>query len=146
MKKCARAFTLMEVLVALAITAIGVIPLLHLLVISLSMMDSASCLSNASLIGNAKLAEMVSRGDPELGIESGVIDNENSNVIYQWQVNVIDAREENLMKLNLDGLKKISVCVLWNDGQRKKQVSMTTFICPDEKRIDTVSQDKRVSQ
>ena len=136
----------MEVLVALVITAIGVIPLLHLLVISISMMDSASCLSHAGLIGSAKLAEVVSRGDPELGTESGVIDNENGNVIYKWQVDVIDASEKNLLKLNLDGLKKISVCVFWNEGQRRKQVSMSTFICPDEKMIETVSQNKKVSQ
>ncbi len=131
MRKRKNAFTLMEVLVALAITAISVIPLLHLLVTSISTMDSAGCLSHASLIANEKLAETVSRGYPELGTESGVIDNKENNVAYYWQVDVTDARQKELADLNLRDLRKVNVCVQWNQGQAKKQISMSTLVCGD---------------
>ena len=129
----------MEVLVALAITAISVIPLLHLLVTSISMMDSAGCLSHASLIANEKLAETVSKDYPQPGTESGVIDNEENNIVYNWQVNITDTQQKELAELNLSGLRKVNVCVQWNEGQAKKQVCMSTLVCGDNEIKRTVS-------
>ncbi len=136
----APAFTLLEVLIALAVTAISLIPLLHLLVISISAMDSASCLSHASLIANAKLAEAVSRGYPELGTENGFIDN--SNVLYEWQVNITDDRQKMNEKLTLSDLRKVNVSVLWNQGQTKKQINVSTLISPERVVTETVYHDK----
>ena len=62
-----RAFTYVEVLLALSITAIGLVPLMHFLVVSISLVDSARYLSQATLIGNAKLAEFVGKGYPDIG-------------------------------------------------------------------------------
>jgi type II secretion system protein I len=136
-----KGFTLLEVLVALAIMAISLIPLLHLLVISISMVDSANCLSYASLIANDKLSETVSRGHLELGTESGIIDNGAGNVIYKWQVSITDVPLKELEKLNLSDLRKVNVCVLWNQGQTKKQVSVSSLISPEQAEIKTVSHD-----
>ncbi len=126
----------MEVLIALAITAISLIPLLRLLVISISAINSASCLSQASLIANAKLAEIVSSGNPELRDASGTISN--NNVVYKWQVNITSAGNPELEKFNLSDLKKVNVCVVWNLGQTKKQVSASTLISPARTVTETV--------
>jgi prepilin-type N-terminal cleavage/methylation domain-containing protein len=135
-----KAFTLVEVLIALAITAISLIPLLHLLVISISAMDSASCLSQASLIANAKLAEAVSRGYPKLGTENGIIDN--SNVLYEWHVNITDEQQKITEKLTLSDLRKVNVSVLWSQGQAKRQINVSTLISPERAVTETVSNDK----
>jgi type II secretion system protein I len=146
MRQNKNAFTLMEVLVALAITAISVIPLLQLLVTSISMMDSAGCLSHASLIANEKLAETVSRGYPELGTQSGIIDNKENNVVYNWQVNITDAQQKELAELNLTGLRKVNVCVKWKHGQARKQVCMSTLVSRDKEIVEAVSREKSVSE
>ena len=136
-----KGFTLMEVLIALAIMAISLIPLLHLLVVSISMRDSASCLSYASMAANAKLAEAVSKGYPELGTESGIIDNETSKVAYKWQVDITDARQKDFEELHLSNLRTVKVCVMWNQGQIKKQVNVSTLISPESTVTEILSHD-----
>ncbi len=131
-------FTLIEVLVALAITAISLAALLRLLVININTMDTASCLSRAGIIANAKLAEVVSGGYPKVGTDSGRIEYEDNNTVYSWQVNVTDEKVDKLEKLNLHGLRKVNVRVQWNQGQREKEISMSTFVCPDREIKDTL--------
>lgn len=133
-----KGFTLIEVLVALAITAISLAALLRLLVININTMDTASCLSRASIIGNAKLAEVISGGYPKTGYESGRIEYEDNNTVYSWQVNVAEEQVKELEKLNLHGLRKVIVRVIWNQGQKEKEVSMSTFVCPDREIKDTL--------
>ena len=146
MRKHKKAFTLMEVLIALAITAISVIPLLQLLVTSITMMDSASCLTHANLIANEKLAETVSKGYPQLGIETGISENEENNIVYNWKINITDARQNELADLNLSGLRKVNVCVQWKQGQAKKQVSMSTLVSRNDEIVKDVSQVKNISR
>lgn len=127
-----RAFTLVEVLLALSITAIALVPLLHLLVVSISMVDSAGCLSQATLIANAKLSEVISKGYPEIGNDKGYIENEGSDIVFVWQVSVTDAHTKELEDIGLSGLRKVNVAVTWNEGQREKQVSLSTYVCIDQ--------------
>ena len=142
MRKSKTAFTLLEVLVALAVTAISLIPLLQLLITSISAMDSASHLSHATFIANAKLTEAEAKDYSKLKDESGVADNEDNNVVYKWQVDVTEPQKPEIKELNLHGLKKVNVCVLWNEGLIKKQVSMSTLICPNQESINTSKLDK----
>ncbi|MFC1604211.1 prepilin-type N-terminal cleavage/methylation domain-containing protein [Planctomycetota bacterium] len=127
-----RAFTLVEVLLALSITAIGLIPLLHLLVVSISLVDSARCLSQATLIGNAKLAEFVGKGYPEIGTDSGTVESESSDVIFEWQVSVTDVHDIEIQDIDLSGLRKVAVAVTLNEGQREKQISLSTYVFIDQ--------------
>lgn len=131
-----KGFTLIEVLVALSITAISLVSLLHLLVTNINTMDSASCLSRASLIGNEKLAEVVAKGYPETGTESGDINYEDKNIKYFWQVHITDEQPEKIERLNLHGLRKVNVRVAWSQGLREKQISMSTYVCPDQEVTD----------
>ena len=122
----------MEVLLALSITVISLVPLLHLLAVSISMVDSAGCLSQATLIANAKLAEVIGKGYPEIGTDSGEVENEGSDVVFEWQVSVTDARAKELEDIGLSGLRRVNVVVTWLEGQRRKQVSLSTYVCTDQ--------------
>ncbi|MBN1975470.1 MAG: prepilin-type N-terminal cleavage/methylation domain-containing protein [Sedimentisphaerales bacterium] len=133
-----KGFTLLEVLIALSVTAISLVPLLHLLVTSISAMDSASLLSRASLIGNAKLAEVISRGYPEPGTESGIIDNKDNNVSFKWQVDITDTQADEFKELKLNGLRKVSVTVQWDEGRRLKEIHMSTYISKEQDIKETV--------
>ncbi|MBN2589177.1 MAG: prepilin-type N-terminal cleavage/methylation domain-containing protein [Sedimentisphaerales bacterium] len=133
-----KGFTLIEVLVALAITAISLVALLRLLVVNINTMDSASYLSRASLIGNEKIAEVVGNGNPKTGTENGRIQYEDNNAVFNWQINVTDEQPEEIDKLNLHGLKKVNVRVVWKQGRSERQVSMSTYICPDKETEDVL--------
>ncbi|KPL25662.1 MAG: hypothetical protein AMJ75_00095 [Phycisphaerae bacterium SM1_79] len=137
-----RAFTLVEMLIALSITVISLVPLLHLLVVSILMVDSAGCLSQATLIASSKLAEVIGEGYPEIGTDSGSIANEGSDVVFDWQVSVDDARAKELEDMGLSGLRRVNVVVTWNDGQGRKQVSLSTYVSIDQIVTRTTLEDK----
>lgn len=136
----------MEVLLALSIVVIGLVPLLHLLVVSILMVDSAGCLSQATLIGNAKLAEVVGEGYPEIGTDSGDIENEGSDVVFEWEVSAADDSPIELEEMNLSGLRRVNVTVVWNEGIRQRQISLSTYIALDQTVTQTTSEPQSTPQ
>ena len=128
----AMGFTLIEVLIALAITVIGLVPLLHLLTASILLTDSAWNLSQATQIGNARLAEVISQDDLEIGTERGSIESKNKEIIFDWQSEVTEAFIEELKETNLADLRKVTVTVMWYEGQSPKQILLTTYVFFDK--------------
>lgn len=126
------AFTLIEVLIALAITVIGLVPLLHLLTASILMTDSAWNLSQATMIGNARLAEVISRNDLKIGTDKGSIESREKQIVFDWQLRVTEAFIEELEEANLADLRKVTVTVMWHEGQSQKQMSFTTYVFVDK--------------
>ena len=133
-----RAFTLIEVLIALAITVIGLLPLLHLLTASILMTDSAWNLSQATMIGNARLAEVISRNDLKIGTDKGSVESREKEIVFDWQSKVAEAFIEELEEMNTADLRKVTVTVMWHEGQSQKQISLTTYVFVD-KSVTTIS-------
>lgn len=127
-----RAFTLIEVLIALAITLIGLVPLVHLLTTSILMTDSAWNLSQATLIGNAKLAEVISQNDLKIGMDKGSVESREKEIVFDWQSKVTEADIEELQEINPTGLRKVTVTVMWPEGQSQKEISLTTYVFIDK--------------
>lgn len=125
-------FTLIEVLIALAIAVIGLVPLLHLLTNSIFMTDSAWNLSQATLIGNAKLAEVIAQDDIKIGTEKGNVESEEKEMTFGWQSEVTEASIEELEGMNLSDLWKVTVNVMWYEGKEQKQVSLMTYVFIDK--------------
>lgn len=127
-----RAFTLIEVLIALAIIVIGLVPLLHLLTVSILITDSAWNLSQATLIGNARLAEVISQNDLKIGAEKGSVEIREKEIVFDWQSKVNEAFIEELEEVNLADLRKVTVTVMWHEGQNQKEISLTTYVFIDK--------------
>ena len=126
------AFTLVEALLALCIMVIGLVPLLHLLFVSILMADSAGRLSQATLIANAKLAEVVGKGYLEKGTDSGSIENEGDDTIFNWRTTVTDTPIRQLEDIGLSGVRSVKVAVTWSEGRAQKQISLSTYVCSDQ--------------
>ncbi|MBN1805962.1 MAG: prepilin-type N-terminal cleavage/methylation domain-containing protein [Sedimentisphaerales bacterium] len=127
-----RGFTLIEVLIALAITVIGLVPLLHLLTTSIFMTDSAWNLSQATLLGNAKLAEVIAQNNIEIGTKKGSIESEEKEMAFDWKSEVTEAPIEELEGMSLPDLLKVTVDVMWYEGKKQKQVSLMTYVFIDK--------------
>jgi len=127
-----RAFTLIEVLLALAVTVIGLIPLLHLLTTSILMNDSAWNLSQATMIGNARLAEIISHNDIKIGTDKGSVECREKEIVFDWQSKITQAYIEELQETNPNDLLKVTVTVIWPEGKSEKQISLTTFVFIDK--------------
>jgi type II secretion system protein I len=121
-----RAFTFVEVVVALAVVSISLLTLLRLHIISISMVDKAQITTQAILLANEKIAETVAAGYPKEGTISGT--TQTNGLVLNWQTEVTELRLPQLDKVNIDGLRKILVDITWKQGLSRKQLQMSTYV------------------
>jgi type II secretion system protein I len=120
------AFTFVEVLVALAIVSISLLALLKLHVISIRLADAAEITSQAALLADEKIAEVLAPGYPQLGSNAGIVERNNRR--FEWQTEVTDLRLPQLDEVSIGGLRKIAVDVGWKNGSGKKHLEMSTYV------------------
>jgi hypothetical protein len=94
--------------------------------------DSAWNLSQATLIGNARLAEVISQNNIKIGLEKGSVEIQEKEIVFNWQSEVDEAFIEELAETNLDDLRKVTVTVMWQEGRSPKQISLTTYVFIDK--------------
>jgi len=121
-------FTFMEILIALCIVLIALVPLIHLHVVSIRMIDSGSHMAKATLVANDRLAEILARDIPELGKSSGRMEEETGGTVYRWTSVVTDAAVPALESTRLMGIRQVHVEVTWQDGERDAVVSLDTLV------------------
>jgi general secretion pathway protein I len=103
------AFTLMEVLVALAIVAIAVVGLLRLHLMSLRLTERAETTARAAALAEEKIAESLAHGYPALGSEAG--QESRGPRTLQWQRDVTELRLPRGGRDEQVGLRQIVVRV-----------------------------------
>ncbi len=125
LRQPSRAFTLVEVLIALAILAIGLVALLQLHVVSLRAADRAARQEQALRLASAKLAEALARPVPEPA--SGVGGEEEAPGM-EWSVRVTPVDSSDLAGASLPDLRRVSVEVAWADGAQVRKVDLVTYV------------------
>jgi prepilin-type N-terminal cleavage/methylation domain-containing protein len=123
-----RGFTFLEILIALWVVLIALVPLIHLHVASIRMIDSSSHMAQAALLANDRLAEILARETSDLGKSGGHVEDANDGTVYRWTVVVTDARPPETESLPLSGLRHVHVEAVWQDGGRDVVVSLDTYI------------------
>lgn len=125
-----RAFTFVEVIVALAIVSISLLALLRLHIISIGMADTAEITSQAVFLANEKIAETLAVGFPKEGTNSETV--EKNALCLDWKTEVTDIKLSQLEKEGISGLRKISVVVNWKQGLGSKHLQMSTYVADRE--------------
>jgi general secretion pathway protein I len=92
-------FTLMEVMIAVAILAIALVTALQSQSQSISMANNSRFLTTASLLAQSKMAEMDAADLRDVNSGSG--DFGDDFPYYTWQVNVSDSDIDQLKKIEL---------------------------------------------
>ena len=121
-----RAFTFIEVVVALAIVSISMLTLLRLHIISINMVDKAQITSQAVFLADEKIAETLAAGYPEEGTNSGTV--EKNGLTLNWQTKVTNLRLAQLDEVDITGLRKVHVDVSWKQGVNPKHLRMSTYV------------------
>ena len=121
-----RAFTFVEVMIALAIVSISVTALLRLHLISAHMVDKAQIMTQAIFLADEKMAEVLAADVPEEGIRSGAV--ENNGLTLNWKTRVENLQSIQLDTGNLDGLLKVLVDISWKQGNNPKHLRMSTYV------------------
>jgi type II secretion system protein I len=114
------AFTFIEVLIALVIVSISLLALIRLHLISINMTEAAEIKSQAVLLANEKITEILALGYPEEGSKSGTV--EINALGLHWQTQVTDINPHQLGELDIEGLRRILVDVSWEQGIRLKHI------------------------
>lgn len=125
-KKSVRAFTFVEIVIALAIISISLLSLIKLHMTNLKMNDSAEITSQAALLAQEKLAEISASSLTAQGSDRGTV--QRYAFIFEWHTEVEDLNSPQLDREQLSGLRKISVEITWQMGTGKKHLRMSTLI------------------
>ncbi len=115
--KRASGFTLLEVMIALALVAIALVGLLGLTQRSILAQEEAGRITRATLLAQEKLARIESGIDPA---EAGGDTFPAPDDLYRWQVLLSPAP--------VPGVRQIDVLVAWGDADRNQQVRLSSFV------------------
>jgi type II secretion system protein I len=116
------AFTFIEAAVALAIVSICLLTLLALQTTSINLADAAHQKTQAALLAEQKMAEILALGYPQQGTDSGV-----EQTGFKWQTEIADA-EPPALQTDITGLRKVTVYVVWNRGSAVKNLRISSYI------------------
>jgi general secretion pathway protein I len=115
-------FTLLEVMIALAILASVLVVLLGLRNRDGELHRYAADLLEATLLAKQKMTDQELAGFPELGELSGSFGEENPR--FSWR-EVVSATP-------FDSVREIQVAVLWKRGEREESVGLTAYFVKNE--------------
>jgi general secretion pathway protein I len=118
----AAGFTLLEVMIALAVVAIALLPLLRLHLLSLDATLRAQDLTTAVLLTREKMATMPPF--PEAGEEQGTFEGPEFER-FRWHTTVTE--EEVILGTQPIALRHLEVTVLWTDGQREHHYTLESY-------------------
>jgi type II secretion system protein I len=121
-------FTFLEVLVALCVVLLALVPLIHLHAASIRMIGSGAQRAKATLLANDRLAEILAQETPDLDQSAGHVDDANDGTVYRWTAVVTEARPPELESVPLAGLRQVHVEVAWDDGRQEAVVALDTYV------------------
>jgi Tfp pilus assembly protein PilW len=121
-------FSFLEVLIALCVVLIALVPLIRLHLTSIHMIDSSSRRARAMLLANAKMTEIIAMETPDLGGKSKGRVEDECGVVFSWSRMVKDAELSDVTETPLPGLCQVHVDVTWKDGRQDAVVSADTFV------------------
>ena len=121
-----RAFTFIEVIIALAVLSISLLGLIRLQLINIKMAQAAEITSQATLLAQQKIAEASAAPYPNQLSDRGTV--KKNALSFNWQTQITDVHLPKLNDTRITGLKKISVDVNWQQGLGKKHLQMETYI------------------
>jgi general secretion pathway protein I len=105
-----RGFTLLEVMIAVAILAIALVTLLGSQSQSVSFANSAKFETMAALLAQSKMSEITIQAADSLSSDSGDFGEDYPG--YKWEATVSDVSYEGLDAIS-DYLKQIDLAVTW---------------------------------
>jgi len=120
------AFTFIEILVALAIAAIGLLGLLRLHLHSTAAADTAHAMTQAVFVAQEKIAEASTGDFPQRKTDSGTVERNGQD--FAWRTEITDVNSRETGNLRLTGLRQVRTIVTWHDGLNKKNIQITTYV------------------
>ena len=120
----AAGFTLLEVMVALAVVAVALVPLLRLHLLSLDATARAQDLTRAIFLAQETLATVPAF--PEAREEQGTFESPDLHR-FRWQTVVTEDELILTSSAQPIALRHIAVTISWLDGQRERHYTLESY-------------------
>ena len=111
-------FTLLEVMVALAIIAVAFVALLGLRNLDIALHEYGRSLITATALAQQRMADTTVAGFPDLGQSEGAFEDEYTRFRWRQEVNTTP----------FDFVREVRVTVLWGPTPREDQVELVGFL------------------
>ena len=111
-------FTLLEVMVAMAILAITLVIIFSQQAVSLNMGNEARIITKATFVAQERMAGLITQKRLPIGEEEGEV--QEAIPPLKWKQIVEESETE--------GMQKITVLVLWTEGDRDRDVRLVTYV------------------
>jgi general secretion pathway protein I len=115
-------FTLLEVVVALAILAITLVVIFSQQATSISVGNEARTITKATFVAQERMASLITQKRLSIGEEEGEV--QDAIPPLKWKQMVEESETE--------GMKKITVSVLWREGDHERDVRLVTYVAVQE--------------
>jgi general secretion pathway protein I len=113
-----KGFTLLEVMVALAILSIALVVLFSQQATSLSRGNEARIITKATLLAQEQMSGLLAEDRWRIGIEEGEV--KESIPPFKWRQQVEEG--------DIEGMKRITVVILWKEGEKEREVRFVTYV------------------
>jgi general secretion pathway protein I len=110
-------FTLLEVMIALAILSLVAVAFLRAQAASVRLVDESSQISLATLLAREKMAEVESLGFPDIGKESGKAGDALPG--FRW--------EKIISGTDMFNLRKGQIKVFWKEGSSERSLELVSY-------------------
>lgn len=110
-------FTLLEVVVALTIFAVGILAIIELFSGSLRLSEGARDVSAAQVYASQRMEEALLAPDPVPGVESGAFGEK-----YRWEMRTTEGPTEEESPYRE---MRIQVIIRWDDGEQERSVDLS---------------------
>lgn len=120
--RSSRGFTLLEVMIALAIIAGSLVVILHSHLLGVNLANRAQGISLAGLLAQEKMEGIIKEGFPEEGEEEGIFEEHPH---FRWRQTVSEAE---LFEKEIEGLRRIAVTISWFDGRDEQELEVVSYL------------------
>jgi general secretion pathway protein I len=110
-------FTLLEVMIAMAILSLVAVTFLRAQASSVRLVDESVQISMATLLAKERMAELESRGFPQPGSNAGTWGE--AFPAYRW--------EQTISTTEIPNIRKAVVRVLWMEGELQRNMELTLY-------------------
>ncbi len=120
------AFTLIEVMAALAVVAIAMVALIRMHGISINLTDRTDLHTHAILLAQEKIAQTLALGYPPIGVNDGSVRRAGGD--FHWQTEVADLHTGRLDGKEVTPLRNLVVQVAWHRHSDANSVRLNTYV------------------
>ena len=114
-------FTLIEIMVALAIIAVAFVALLGLRNRDIVLHDEARAVIAATALAQQRMADATIGGFPDLGTSEGRFDDEHARFTWRQEVSPTGL-------FSTDLVREVRVMVAWGEPSRNERVDLVSYV------------------